>query len=137
MKLVLDTNVLISGLKTPGGTCAQILFLVIDGKITLCVDHRIMDEYERVTRDPDLRLDSRAVREILDLIRQTADAVTAGPLPVKLPDPGDLCFLEVASVSGAWLVTGNVRHFPEKERGDVVVLSPRHFLDALARRAGN
>jgi putative PIN family toxin of toxin-antitoxin system len=52
MNVVLDTNVLVSGLKTRGGTCAQVLDLVVEGRITLCVDDRVLDEYERVCNEP-------------------------------------------------------------------------------------
>ena len=47
MNVVLDTNVLVSGLKTRGGTCSRVLDLVVEGRVTLCVDERILDEYER------------------------------------------------------------------------------------------
>jgi predicted nucleic acid-binding protein len=53
------------------------------------------------------------------------DLVIAPPLTLKLPDPDDLMFLEVAASAGEGvLVTGNLRHFPAKSRGSVRVLSP-------------
>ena len=136
MKSVLDTNALVSGLKTPGGTCAQILFLALDGYVTLCVDHRILDEYRRVCRDPALRLDPVPVRTVLDFLEESSERVTGLPVSVTLPDPSDAPFLEVASAAGACLVTGNIRHFPTIARRDVEVVTPRELLDLLGRHAG-
>lgn len=51
-------------------------------------------------------------------------------MPVALPDPDDLPFLEVAWASAAPLVTGNLAHFPEEARGPVAVWSPRAFVEA-------
>ena len=59
----------------------------------------------------------------------------ARPLPVELPDPDDLPFLEVAAAAGAdALVTGKLRHYRAvRGRHDVRGLSPRDLLDRLAR----
>ena len=56
MRVVLDTNVLVSGLLTPSGPCGQIVELVLDGVLDLCVDGRILDEYEDVLRRPKLAI---------------------------------------------------------------------------------
>jgi hypothetical protein len=40
-------------------------------------------------------------------------------------------FLALAEVAGAWLVTGNLRYFPEKIRKKVKVLSPADYLAYL------
>ena len=49
------------------------------------------------------------------------------------PDPKDIPFLALAHSAGAWLVTGNLRHFPEHTRGGVAVLSPTDYLAHLER----
>ena len=48
MKVVVDTNVLISGIINPYGKPAKILNLVLERKLVLCVDSRIYNEYEKV-----------------------------------------------------------------------------------------
>ena len=48
-----------------------------------------------------------------------------------LPDPDDAPFLAVAAASASVLVTGNLRHFPTRSRRDVVVLTPREFIENL------
>ena len=49
MRVVLDTNVVVSGLISPGGTCGQILRLVVEGVLRPCWDERILAEYENVS----------------------------------------------------------------------------------------
>jgi hypothetical protein len=51
--------------------------------------------------------------------------------PLVGPDPKDLPFLALAHAAGAWLVTGNLKHFPQALRGGVTVLSPAEYLAHL------
>ena len=131
MKVVLDTNVLVSGLMTRGGTCAIILDLLSDSRLTAALDGRIMNEYQRVCAEPRLCLDSEAVHDFLHFLADSAETVIAIPLNSTLPDPDDLPFLEVAAEAHAVLVTGNKKHFPQRVVGVVQVVSPSEFLDML------
>lgn len=51
--------------------------------------------------------------------------------PHPVPDPKDAPFLALAQTAGAWLVTGNLKHFPKAARRDVTVLSPAEYLSHL------
>jgi predicted nucleic acid-binding protein len=66
---------------------------------------------------------------------EAAELVVGVPLPIKLEDPDDLPFLEVAAAAAAdALVTGNVRHFRASGgKLAVPVLTPRQLLNRLAR----
>ena len=133
MRIVLDTNVVVSGLLSDTSVPAQVLDLCISGDVLLVVDGRIMREYEDVLKRPELKLSRRDVDEFLGLIRY-AERVVGVPLPLRFPDPADLPFIETA-VAGAVdaIVTGNVRHFRAKEgRLDIDVLTPREFLARVA-----
>jgi hypothetical protein len=55
--------------------------------------------------------------------------------PHASPDPRDLPFLALAHAAGAWLVTGNLKHFPEAVRNGVIVLSPAAYLAHLSEGA--
>ena len=131
MKVVLDTNALVSGMMTKGGTCAIILDLLSDDRLTAALDGRMLNEYRRVCAEPRLHLDAEAVRDLLHFLNDCAENVTAMPLDADLPDPDDLPFLEVAAEVHAVLVTGNKKHFPQKAAGAVQVVSPRESLDML------
>ena len=131
MRVVLDTNVLVSGVLTTHGVCAQILDLLVDGLFEICVDHRVFDEYDTVLHRQELGFDSDDVEELMWLLRSIALPVAAVPLAVTLPDPADLPFLEVAEAARAILVTGNTRHYPNDMCGGVRVLSPAEFLELI------
>jgi len=131
MKVVLDTNVIVSGVLTVHGVCAQILDMLTEGVFGIYVDDRVLAEYDSVLRRPRLLLISGEVAEVMEWIRSVAEPVGAVPLPAELPDPEDIPFLEVAASTGAILVTGNTRHYPKRLRGGVTVLSPREFLELL------
>lgn len=133
MKVVLDTNVLVSGLISAHGPCGQVLGLLFEGVIQPCVDERILDEYEAVLARPVFGIRRDDVSDALELIRSRAEVLTPVPLPLEMPDPSDVAFVEVASEVGAALITGNTRHYPKKACKGVAVVSPRQFLDILRR----
>jgi len=128
MKVVLDTNVVVSGLMKRVGNCALVLDHIIEGHLIVCLDSRILDEYERVSMYPRLRLDALAVRDFLNFLRDCGEWVVARPMAIRLPDPDDLPFIEAAAESSALLVTGNRKHFPKKSVGRVQVVSPVQLL---------
>ena len=131
MRVVFDTNVIISAALTTHGACARILDVLLAGGYELCADDRILSEYESVLRRPELRIDAGDAATVTELVRHVALPVVGAPLPAELPDAGDLPFLEVAAAADAILVTGNRRHFPRKACRGVRVLSPREFLEVL------
>ena len=129
MKVVLDTNVLVAGLLTPFGPCATIVRMVSSGGLTLCLDARILSEYDEVLRRPKFGFETDKVTALLDYIERSGIVVAASPLPSPLPDPDNQPFPEVAIAGqAACLVTGNHAHFPPKRCQGVKVLSPSEFL---------
>ena len=131
MRIVLDTNVLVSGLLSPFGPPGEIVRLVSDGSVALCLDARIIAEYEDVLARPRFGFDQDDVSALLDLIDATGEMTAAQPLSVRLLDVDDEPFLEVAIAASAdCLVTGNIAHFPPDTRGNATVLSPAEFMEA-------
>jgi uncharacterized protein len=137
-RAVLDTNVVVSALLKSEGPCARLLDLVlVTHAVEACVDRRILAEYQDVV----LRfahpatgkrlIASERAEAVLEFFHHTAMPVIAQPLAVALPDPDDLCFLEVAASGPADLVTGNRRHFPKNLTGSVPVFSPAEYLENL------
>ncbi len=72
MRIVLDTNVLVSALLSPHGPPAQILQLILAGKLVPCLDLRILDEYRQVSRRPKFAFDARLTNELLDFLESVA-----------------------------------------------------------------
>jgi len=133
--IVLDTNILVSGLLSPNGPPGRILDLVLAGTIQLAYDDRIMDEYVRILSRRKFGFDNRDVRAVIDYFIGTGVQVSGTPLaPPDVPDPSDVAFAEVALASGAdALVTGNQRDFAFARAYGVVVLSPGQLMERLAR----
>lgn len=130
MRIVLDTNVFVSGLLSPYGPPGEVVRMVSSGDIELCLDARILAEYDEVLTRPRFGFDPDAVAALLDYIDFRSEVVASQPLDRRLPDPDDEPFLEVALACGAdGLVTGNLGHFPPDRRAGATVLSPSEFLD--------
>lgn len=126
MKIVMETNVLISGLLNPYGKPAQIVNLVLNKKVTLLIDTRILSEYSDVLKRPRFGFRAEWVNPLLDFIEMESESADVIPLSIDFPDPGDKMFWEVAKAGNAlYIVSGNTRHFPE----DPLVVTPAEFLN--------
>lgn len=131
MRLVLDTNVVVSGVLTPMGPPGHLLDLVLAGEVTLVMEPRIAGEYREVLLRPRFGLDPAYVHPLIDALEEIGVQVTALPWPSELQDRSDEIFLATASAGQAVLVTGNVADFPVSKRQGVIVRTPRQCLDEL------
>lgn len=129
-RVVVDTNVLVSGLLRSDGPPGQIVDLAVAGHLVVLYDDRILAEYDEVLRRPKFGFEMTAVEMILIQIRGAGERVAGVPLGIVLPDEDDLSFLEVASAGGAdALITGNAAHYrPSTGRHQVSIMTPRDFL---------
>jgi len=129
MKIVPDTNVLVSGLLNPFSASGEIVRMIASGTLELCYDSRIFSEYRNVLLRAKFSFNHAHVYSLLDQIKSFGHVVAAKPLSTRLPDPFDEPFLEVALEEKAQcLVTGNLRHYPSKKCRNMTVLSPNDFL---------
>ncbi len=132
MRIVLDTNIIVSAMLQPLGPSSSIFLMALAEKVQLCLTEPILAEYKEVLHRPRLKRDSNIVRHALAAIRKAGDIV----LPVRgihaCSDPDDNMFLECAEAAGAqYLITGNIRHFPEFWKKTKIV-TPREFVIVLA-----
>jgi uncharacterized protein len=132
MRIVLDTNVLVSGLLTPFGSSGEIIRMVFSSVLILCTDARILSEYREVLYRPKFQFDQDKVAILIDFITQYGQLISSLPLQTPLPDPDDEAFLE-AAIAGRVkaLITGNKIHYPSASRKGIDVLSPSEFIDIL------
>jgi uncharacterized protein len=137
VKIVLDTNVLVSGLISPFEPPGRIVDLLVGENLYVLYDDRILSEYRDVLARPRLQIDAWAAEVVVELIQDRGILVSAPPLAVELPDPDDLPFLEVAHAgAAAYLITGNEKHFqPTRGSSTVPVVSPAGFLSIWLARA--
>jgi putative PIN family toxin of toxin-antitoxin system len=133
MIVVLDTNVLVSGLMSPGNPPGRIIDFLRAGDITLAIDDRILAEYCAVVARENFRKYFTVEEKdlILDFIAYDSIRVLCTLALQGLPDQDDACFLEVALAAKAPLVTGNEKHFPLHSRQGAEVYTPAEFLQIL------
>jgi len=136
LKAVIDTNVLVSGLLSPDGAPARVLDLVIMGDLTPVFDDRVLAEYRSVLSRPKFGLTKGERKAVLDLLENTGQQISAPPLSLKLPDPDDLAFIEVALEAMCdFLVTGNKKHFPDRGLGrlssSLLVVTPADLVGRI------
>jgi len=130
MKIVLDTNVLVSGLLTPFGSGAEIVRMVFSGELLLYIDARILSEYQDVLHRPKFNFNKDHISILLDFIKPYGQFISSSPLTNRLPDPDDETFLEVAIAGRARsLVTGNTAHYPWSLQEGTDIFSPSEFIE--------
>jgi uncharacterized protein len=71
MKIVLDTNIVVSGLLHSEGNPGQILALALSGAIQICHHEQILAEYREVLARPRFKLNPERVKEIRQNWRRT------------------------------------------------------------------
>ena len=131
LQLVLDTNVLVSGMLNVKGSPGKVLDLVLTNQIQIAYDNRILGEYEEGLARPELRLDQNKVIGAIDHIELSGIIIEPNDLPKDgYTDPDDIMFAEIFIISNAdALVTSNLRHYKPLLDQNAAVLSPSQFLE--------
>jgi len=124
-RVVLDTNVLASALMTPSGNPAKVYKMFLAEELTLVYSEEIIAEYEDVLHRPRLRIPSEDADRVLEAIYLCGDLVAPNPSTNYMPDEDDRIFYDAAKCTGAYLVTGNTRHYPN----ELFKLTPTQFLE--------
>ena len=131
--VVIDTNVLVSAMLKSHSLPGSIVELAFDGLIVPVLNEAIETEYREVLSRPKFHLPKNLVEDILNAFHDRAVYVDAERLEIELPDPKDLVFYEVVmekrKEEDAYLVTGNIRHFPNTS----FIVTPREMLDIILR----
>lgn len=131
MRIVLDTNIVVSGLLRSQGNPAQILALALAGAVEICLSNEILLEYGEVLARPRFNFDPARTREVLSKLELDGFLVEIGDGPsLELPDPDDEPFLKAALASSDdYLVTGNLADYPIEKRRGRSVISPAEFME--------
>ena len=131
-KIVLDTNVLVSaGIKKNSIPYKLVMDYALRGHVQIMTCRSVLAEYRNVlgrSKFADYDFPPKWLERLIQISQQLPEPPR---WPHPLPDPTDAPFLALAHASGAWLVTGNLKHFPEPSRGGVHVLSPDRYLARL------
>jgi len=131
IRIVLDTNVVVSAMLNVSGTAADVLRLALNQYVQLCGSDAILEEYEGVLRRPKFRRPARVVSALMKAIRATADKVDPTETLAVSADEADNRFLECAKAAGAdYIVTGNRQHFPDA-LGRTRIINPRQLVELV------
>ncbi len=136
MRIVLDTNVLISALAFPGSKPDQILHRIRRGEMDLFISPFILSELDRVLREK-FRFGEKEARARVRVIRSIAHLVQPiERITVVTAKDDDNRILECALAAQAeFLVTGDQEHLlPLGSYRDTKIVTPAHFLDLLRPR---
>jgi uncharacterized protein len=132
LRLVIDTNILVSAAIKPDGLQRTVLLLATTKPATLYISEAILAEYREVLTRPELKIRKGLRQQLLQLIRSKSHSVKPSRALLVTKDPDDNKFLECADAARAdYLVTGNARHFPRFWKKTKVITS-REFLDIVA-----
>ena len=132
LRLVIDTNVLISAALNPEGLPRTTLLLAITKPARLYVSRPILEEYAGVLSRPHLQIRRGIRHQLLQLIKNHSHIVAPLRLIEAATDPDDNMFLECADTARAdYLVTGNKKHFPAFWK-TTKVISSREFIGLIA-----
>ena len=132
MKIVCDTNVLVSGILFRGHP-RRILLLVAQGRLTNFTSPALLRKAEDVLSRPKFGLQPSQVARILALFRDTFElAHPSGPVTVIADDPADNRALETAHATAADVIVSGDHHLLElKEWQGIRVMSPADFAAEL------
>ncbi|MBR4007058.1 putative toxin-antitoxin system toxin component, PIN family [Fibrobacter sp.] len=135
---VLDTNVLISAALAHNKYSIpySVFRGVVERRFVPLVDDNIVREYWEVFSRPKFSFMQETINDIVGNTIKFAINQPVPPSGIELPDSDDVVFYDVARAhqdKGAYLVTGNLRHFPNCE----FAISPRDFMNTITPNKGN
>ena len=128
---VVDTNVIVSAILKGDSLPAQVLKEILLGNIFLLVNEEILNEYSEVLSRKKFNFSNEVVKNLITELKKQAIYVDKSKVEDYLPDPDDAVFYEVVMEArkdvDAYLVTGNLKHFPEKS----FVVTPKEMMDII------
>ena len=135
MRIVLDTNVLLSALMTRGTPPNLLYEMWRDRKFDLASCELQLDEVRAVSRSDELRsrLTHSEVGTLVNLIRRLAIMVDSLPEVIASPDPKDNYLLALAQAAKVdLLVTGDKSHLLAlKKHGPTRIITARQAVQTL------
>src|ERR1700730_17874073 len=126
LRLVIDTNILVSAALKPDGLQRTVLVLAMTRPARLYVSQSILAEYREVLARPEFKIRRGLRQQLLQLIKNHTQLVNPARALQVAKDPDDNKFLECADAARVdYLTTGNHRHFPKFWKKTKVITSPQ------------
>lgn len=128
---VIDTNVLVSAMLKWNSIPGNVVQFAFNGTIIPLLHESIIKEYREVLSRPKFHLTEDIINGVIDEIERLGVYVDSEELDIELIDPKDRIFYEVVmeerKSEDAYLVTGNIKHFPV----ETYIVTPREMIDII------
>src|SRR3974390_1113818 len=132
LRLVIDTNVLVSAALKPDSLQRTTFLLAITKPAHLYVSRPIVEEYTDVLSRPELAIRKGLRLQLLQLIKNGSPLVSPARRLEVTSEPDDNIFVECADSARAdFLITGNRKHFPPFWKSTKII-TPREFVSLVA-----
>ncbi|MEI9980201.1 MAG: putative toxin-antitoxin system toxin component, PIN family [Edaphobacter sp.] len=132
LRLVLDTNIIVSAALKPDSLQRTTLLLAISKPASLYVSKPMLDEYADVLARPELAIRKGLRQQLLQLIKNNSRLIAPSRRLEVASDPDDNAFIECADAARAdYLITGNQKHFPPFWKSTKIITS-REFIGLAA-----
>ena len=135
MRVVLDTNILVSALISRVGATDRLYSAWKDGRFVLVTSNEQLEEFRRVTRYARVKplIEPGAAGTLYNQLRTSEAVLETLPTVKRSPDPADNFLLAMAAASAAdYLVTGDKRHVLALQRhGNTHIVTARDMLKVL------
>lgn len=115
MRLVIDTNIIVSALLSADGAAFRVLSDVLEGKYTVIISREIFEEYDDVLHRDKFSFDEDIIQFLLNWFKENAVWIETEKSDIPIKDEKDRVFYDVAKCCKARLLTGNNRHYPVDE----------------------
>ena len=134
LKVIFDTNVIVSAALHEESLPALLLSLGLEGKVRFFVSPALLNEYETVLKRPRFKLGHQETADLIEKIKQKAVMVTpTRELEILKEDETDNRILECAAKAKVdFVITGNKRHFPFEDFKGSKIVTPREFINHLS-----
>lgn len=130
IKIIIDTNILVSAQLDFDSASALILGAVFSNKAQLFVSNFILTEYENVLKRTKFGLSTKRIKRLISKIKRNSISVVSVARINRVKDEADNRFLECALAAEAdFIITGNKNHFYFSEFRGIKIVSPREFIE--------
>lgn len=130
LNVIIDTNVIVSALlsKHEDSATTKVLNLFYENKINIYYSNEIFNEYDDVLRREVFKFESDIINNVLKLVKLRGTKIEPKKLEHIIQDEKDQPFYELVmdvNVPNGKLITGNIKHFPNK----VFIVTPKEFIE--------
>jgi len=123
IKCVLDTNIILSAVISYKGYPAKIFDAVVEKEIKMYINEEVISEYKDVLSRDYFKISREKVGRTINIIRKLGVVIISETSSFLMNDESDRIFYDTAQSAEAWLVTGNIKHYPKKD----FILTPAGF----------